>query len=283
MGYVLLGHGSLNADPLVTRRDMEIVAIPQGTTIQFYADAGQALYYDSRDLDAWDRLQAPWPPVDSRRVTYNLSLSSAREDWAAELQNHPTFGGNKLIRPGVDGFPDPFRLCTGTRRTCPVRPEQVAAGAEHHCNGILRHLRGSDLHWLACTTIRNADRSVLEAANAGRRRSVVLGDEPDWMPDEFALQAVAEANRTALERAYDGEVLACAIAGSLFVIGEGHAPQHQNYALYEDGSVDCGLTVRKEGAWGVIDGVEVEGVPPDLQDVVRSTIARFSDTAVRFI
>jgi hypothetical protein len=43
MGHILLGHGALNVHPSVIKPEMEWVAVPAGTTIQFYADTGQGL------------------------------------------------------------------------------------------------------------------------------------------------------------------------------------------------------------------------------------------------
>jgi hypothetical protein len=158
MGYILLGHGGLDVDPRVTPADMEFVAIPEGTTIWFYADAGQGLLYGSRHLDIWDQLQAPWPTLDHTRVTYNLVLHHATELLPYNLQGDPQFHGHTVVRPGVDGAPDPLRMCTGDRDSCPTDPRAVAAGDTHTCGGVLGTYTG-DLHWVACTFFARADGS----------------------------------------------------------------------------------------------------------------------------
>lgn len=158
MGYILLGHGGLDIEPLVTPADMEFVAIPEGTTLQFYADAGQGLLYGSRHLDIWDQLQTPWPALDSTRVTYNLALHHARELLPEDLWDDPQLRGHTLVRPGVDGAADPLRMCTGTAKSCPTEPRAVAAGETHTCDGVLATYHG-DLHWLACTFFARADGS----------------------------------------------------------------------------------------------------------------------------
>src|SRR6185295_19914221 len=101
MGYVLLGHGGLDVESGTMPDDMEWVAIPQGTTIQFYSDAGQTLVYGSQELDFFATLTKPWGALDSTNVTYNLTLHSAKELWGEELKNNPSFGGHTLIRAGV--------------------------------------------------------------------------------------------------------------------------------------------------------------------------------------
>jgi hypothetical protein len=185
MGYIFLGHGDLDVDPSVTSPEMEWVAIPQGTTIQFYADTGQGLCYNSKNLDVWSQLPKHLNPVDSSNVTYNLNLSNAKELWDEELKNNPDFNGNTLIRAGVDGVPDPIRMCTGTRETCPTDPRQVTAGATHKCDGILAKYTG-ELYWLACTTLYSeseAQKAIVDAARGDSPENVVLGQDPDKEQD----------------------------------------------------------------------------------------------------
>src|SRR3954471_1972453 len=79
MGIVIFGHGGL--DPIATK-DMEWVAVPAGTTLQFYADAGQTLLTNAGTWERWSAsMDAPWPAIDSTGVTYNLRLGplSAQE------------------------------------------------------------------------------------------------------------------------------------------------------------------------------------------------------------
>jgi len=280
MGYILLGHGGLDVDPRVTPKDMEFVAIPQGTTIQFYSDSGQGLVYGSHHLDIWEQLQAPWPALDSSRVTYNLSLYNAQELWTDELKNNPSFGGHKLIRAGVDGVPDPIRMCTGTRATCPTDPRQIAAGATHECDGILATYPG-DLYWLACTSFSNADKSVTDTAMGGASTDVVMGSDPDWLPDESDFNAIAEVNGRNVKDADDGDVLSYDIGGFVFLIGDGHDSGYADYAAFQEDHVAGKLTVNKGGITSA-GSLEVEGVPPAKQGIVEDAVGRFSDKKVRF-
>lgn len=283
MGLILLGHGSLDLDPDVTPPDMEIVGIPRGTTLQFFADAGQGLVFDHVELDVWEQLRAPWPPLDSNNVTYNLSVESAAEIWDDALRNDPQLGGHQLVRPGVGGFPDPLRLCTGTRRTCPTSTEQVAAGARHKCRGVLGRFHGQDLYWLACTFFKRADPAAADAATAGRSASVLLGQDPDWVPDRSDLEAIERVNRANVEGAGDGESLHYVLGGSAFLIGDGHTRRHEMFARHQDDSVDGWCDVYRGTGGAVSGGFDVWNVPEHQQLLVGSALVRFSGAEVRFI
>ncbi len=281
MGYILLGHGGLNVDPSVTPKDMEFVAIPSGTTIQFYADAGQGLAYNSTQLDIFAQLQAPWPALDSTRVTYNLALHNAQELWGEELKNSPDFAGHTLIRAGVDGVPDPIRMCTGTRATCPTDPRRIAAGDTHKCDGILARYTG-DLYWLACSSIIRADRSVVSAAKGGTSDSVVLGADPDWIPGDSDFDAVAEVNKANVKATDDGDQIAVTVGGFIALIGTGHDQTYLNYAYLQADKAQGTITVNKGGMLSGAGSLDVSGIPPVKQGVVQAAIERFSDKTVNF-
>lgn len=283
MGYILLGHGTLDLDPSVTSPEMEIVAIPQNTTIQFYTDAGQVLWYGARELDLWSRLHAPWAPLDSNSVTYNLALHSDVDSWTQDLRNSLEFDGHTLIRAGVDGFPDPLVLCTGTREICPTGVDQVAAGARHGCDGVLgREDLEGDLYWLACTSIEGADQSVVDAALDGRPTDVRLGHDPDWAPGEADHEAMARVNRANVERAYPQQDMFFRTAGSSLLLGLGHDPRYVEYARIQDGLFRGGLTVYKEGSEHSQGRFDIYQYLPGSQDLIRSALGRFSDYEVRF-
>ncbi|MFF3160086.1 putative adhesin [Streptomyces sp. NPDC057910] len=233
MGYVLLGHGGFEADPAATSPDMEIVAIPPGTRVFFYSDAGQALLYGTKDLDNWERIKEPWPPVDSTGVTYNLTLESALDTWDGELKNDPRFGGHELIRPGIGDLPNPVRMCTGTPASCPTSPEQIKAGMTHTCDGILgrRDFQGNDLHWLACTWIYGGDEAVVDAAMEGVPRLVPLGADPDQFItlQESDRNAIDEVNIEYLENTPSGSTVDCRMGGDVLLIGADHEELYLDY------------------------------------------------------
>lgn len=284
MGYIFLGHGDLDLDPSVTRPDMEYVAIPRGTTIQFYTDAGQGLVYGRHDLNVWEQLQAPWPALDSSRVTYNLTLYNARELWDEELKDNPQFGGHTLIRAGVGGVPDPLRMCTGTPTTCPTDPRQVTAGRKHTCDGILAQYVG-DLYWLACTSFaaaKGTDTSTLNAAIGGRSTDVEMGADPEWIPGDADFRAIAEVNGRNVKAADDGDMIEYLVGGFLCLIGDGHDDAYAVHAEFQEDVAAGKLTVHKGGVFGA-GSLDFENVPLTKQGVVQAAVELFSDKEVRFV
>ncbi len=284
MGYVLLGHGELEVDSGAIPAGMEYVAIPAGTTIQFYSDTGQSLMYGSADLDVFAVLNKPWPALDSSRVTYNLSLRSARELWGEELKNNPSFGGHTLIRAGIDG-PDPMLMCTGTPDTCPTDPRHIPSGATHTCDGILGTYSG-ELFWLACTGVEG-DPTAVTAARGTAPEDVVIGQNPDVAQDDDASAAIlapfdadeADArNRDVLKALDDGDSTYFYQGGIAVLIGDGHshaALQHLGAHGYTEGTV----RIKKAGAFS--KGTVYVSNSPD-QRVFAEALARISDKDVEF-
>ncbi|MFQ3563031.1 hypothetical protein QZN11_40340 [Streptomyces gramineus] len=282
MGYVLLGHGGLHADPAFTRPDMEIVAIPQGTRIQFYCDAGQSLTVNAHYFDIWETLQAPWPPLDCHNVTYNLSLQDAEAQWPESLANDPKFGGHTLVLPGRDGLAKSLRMCTGSPDTCPTTPEQVAGGMTHRCGGVLAHLHG-DLYWLACTSLVNVpadNRAAADAVLQGKSRSVVLGADPDWVPGEPDQEAIARVNGANVAAAPAGVDLPGVLGGSVFLVGDDHDEVHRQYANFQDADT---FPVRARVSADNPALLEVLDVPFWKQEVVRDAVSRLDHLDVVFV
>ena len=153
MGVVLFGHGRLDTGTGPCRPKMEWVGVPQGTTIQFYADTGQLLKTGEDGLRKWGDLGAPWGAIDHTGVAPNYALMYGPEfDY---LLNHPSFAGHTVVRAGNDGLTDPIFLCDGDPGgPCPQNPKDITAGKIHRCNGLLAKYSG-DLYWLACSDVRN--------------------------------------------------------------------------------------------------------------------------------
>lgn len=280
MGYVMLGHGALDARG--TSPEMEWVAIHPGTTIQFYADSGQGLWYGSHHLDNFEQLQAPWAPLNSTHVTYNMTLYSARELWDEELKNSPAFGGHTLIRAGVDGVPDPIKMCSGTRSTCPTDPRRIVAGDRHRCDGILGQYSG-EIFWLACTSFVRADKGVVASAMAGTSAGALLGADPDWQPSESDQEAAAEVNKRNVKDTPDDGEIAVKVGSWLALIGSGHSGQHVQYVRMQGDVGDGTITVHKGGIGRGAGSLDVSGIAPAKQGVVEAAIQRFSDKEINFV
>ena len=288
MGYIMLGHGGLVVRSDAASVEMGTVAIPQGTTIQFYSDTGQGLYYGSAHLDVWAQLQTPWPALDSTKVTWNLTLQGAPELWTDELKNNPSFGGHTLIRPGVDGVPDPIKMCSGTKATCPTDPRQVAGGAKHKCDGILGAYVG-DLYWLACTSVVRGDKAVVAAALGTAPEGVLIGEDPDTahelqagptvlgLPADVATE-VDTRNYDVLKSLDDGDETYYYQAGKAVLIGDGHATAAVQY-IGSINYVEGTIRIKKGGVLSA--GKLYVSKCPD-QQVFEAAIARISDKTVEF-
>ncbi|MFF4704561.1 putative adhesin [Streptomyces sp. NPDC001288] len=288
VGYVLLGHGGLDVDPAYTRSEMEIVAIPEGTTIQFYCDTNQELIYGARELDVWEKIKAPFPPLRSSDVTYNLTLQSNETGWLDELANHPTFRGCRLFLPGRTGLPAEMHLCTGTPATCPTTPQQVAGGMTHECDGVLGTVRGA-LHWVACATVffpetdATLERAAAQAVIKDKSQSVLLGQNPDWTPDAEDQQVIARANRNELAGRGDGESMGYVLGGFAFLIGANHDLVHAHYALYQGSDTFRGSVVVRTDPYGRISRLDIADVPLYKREIVRAALSLFTDAQPLFV
>jgi hypothetical protein len=183
MGYVIWGHGGL--DPSDTAK-METVALSAGTTLQFYADAGQGLIQNRKLLASFAELPAPWPPISDTGVTYNLGLAPF-SDKELEILDGENAGwdGHTLLTVGKNLGAKP-QLCTGDESTCPKDPRMVAGTVSgpraHTCDGILGVYAGQELFWVACTSIDGFSDEAMGAVTTARGEApenVRIGSDPD--------------------------------------------------------------------------------------------------------
>lgn len=281
MSFILLGHGDLLVHPGDLQPNADDVGVPFDSTLQLYTDAGQGLMLGPDELDAWGQVFCVAAADGGARLP-NLALHGGDDLWDEELRSALEHGGHVLIRPGVDGQPDPIRLCTGTPETCPPPGGTFGDVATHDCDGVLGDagLRGGVVHWLECASITRAPATATEG---GARRKRVPWD-PSWVPDEADQRAIAQVNRRLVRAASDRTILNFVIGGSVFLIGDGspdgpysrHHPMHEYYAreLQADNVVYGKLRVRRpwlENGW-----FDVAGVPHDRQSLVTDSIARFA-------
>ncbi|MEU9256523.1 hypothetical protein AB0D66_32560 [Streptomyces sp. NPDC048270] len=225
-----MGHGGLFTDGR-TAPGMEIVAIPTGTTLQFYADSGQGLAYGEAQLAVWQQLRPRWEPLRAGNVTYNFCLAPLPpQDVPSEAHRNEWFPGHQFITPGDIGLAREVLLCNGSMETCPTDPRQVVEeGAVHQCTGLLGTYTG-DLYWLACSSFLNADAAIQNATTADVSRSVTLGHDPDWTPGRADQQRLAAQNRSNVKKAPDDMDIRYRIGGTVVLIGNGHEPRLMTYA-----------------------------------------------------
>ncbi|MEW1616162.1 MULTISPECIES: hypothetical protein [unclassified Streptomyces] len=281
MGYIFIGHAGLLANPNFTPPEMEIVGIPEGTTVQFYADAGQGLAYNASHLDGWGGIHAPWPPLNSGQVSYNFTLRGMKQhEYYLLFEHNPQLAYHTPVLPGSGGLPDELRMCTGNPETCPTDPREVAAGKLHSCDGILGVYPG-DLHWLGCNGIVGGDRAVTNAALTGVSRSVTLGSDPDWLPGESDQWAMGEVNGNNVKGAHSSQPLRYVLGGYALLIGNGHRYEYLTYAEWQPDLVRNEITVRR-GNWHDAGILEFTGVPPQKQEFVEFAVSHFSQKKVRF-
>jgi hypothetical protein len=192
VGHLFIGHGGLDPAGYSYNDGMGIVAIPPGTTLQFYSDAGQTLRFG--DLKSMlPQLRAPWPELTATDVTYNLALRAFAGITKYEQFTTAVFASDHLPHlPGID-LEDPAQLCTGTVGQCPTDPREQRA---HTCHGLLARYTG-ELHWIACTNFRlprNEEerdmvgmtedevieaQEVIDTARGDAPPSVYLNSDPD--------------------------------------------------------------------------------------------------------
>ncbi|MFE5540694.1 hypothetical protein ACFQ78_33835 [Streptomyces sp. NPDC056519] len=209
-------------------------------------------------------------------MTLDLPVGSAWGTWEDALENDPWLGGRELVRPGIGDIPHPIRLCTGAVDTCPTRPEQVAEGMIHECEGVFgrqRRFQGSEIFWLACTRIyRHPDRAVTDAALAGVPRSVVLGTHPDQMPVLTAddLRYIKDRNAAYVARADRSKAPSIHHLGAVFLIGAN--PNGNIYRYLVANTSQHGTVFVFDGADGAVV-IGFSDVHTAWRDFVRATVA----------
>lgn len=221
MGIIFAGHGGLDVE--AAGASVEICAIPQNSTLQFYSDSGQILRVKTEDFASfWSQLTAPWPALDSTKVTYNLTLQ--RHDGWVELCRSggidpADFNGHQLVVPGFNA-PDEVRLCTGTAYdigaegqvisgTCPTDPRQIAVGWTHTCGALLQQYAGQQMFWIACTSVLFAEKGTPaeEAVKiaVGERNAIIdLGTDPDQEKLTGLVSEVLDNGDTVMGSIVDG-------------------------------------------------------------------------------
>jgi hypothetical protein len=182
-------------------------------------------------------------------------------------------------------------LCMGTPETCPtpelnVRKATVTIPDDrwyHHCEGALGDLggKGNEIHWMACANfeVRRHDLPPLITAQAAGPGIEVAAD---WVPDKDAVKEVIERNRQNIKEVDDGGEAGIAVGGGLVIIGALHSPEAASYRQRQEDLEEGILTVTKGGAF-TKGRMEVKGITPAQQDLVRRSIEEFSAKKVTFV
>lgn len=109
--------------------DMEYVVIPPDVTIRTYTPASLSYGDRAEPWNAqigWCEGELDWtdPIPNDIELHWDPALTDAE---FAKL-----FCGNVVLGPGMPGVPNPVRLCSGDRDSCPVDQVDVMHGKSAH-------------------------------------------------------------------------------------------------------------------------------------------------------
>jgi hypothetical protein len=288
--YVVLGHGGF--DPAGGSYPGEVL-VPPGTTLQFFAEAGQSLVLPGTNYgkvaNVWEQVAAEGSPIPEKWVTYNYQLqpdttethrqNALASDWGDDV--------NVWFLSTGAAF-----LCNGTADTCPTPALRVQEQAyengegeavdddrwNHHCTGILAQLAGHDIYWLACASIMSGD-EVLPALDQSAASGPGVADVSTWVPTDAELQQIDDANARAVKATADGEAVSIVAGGVLVLIGS-HERRPADYVRRQNDVEEGQVWVTKGGrlSKGTLD---VTGINAKRQ-LVKDALGRFSDKKVNF-
>jgi hypothetical protein len=151
----------------------------------------------------------------------------------------------------------------------------------HHCNGILTKHAGNELYWVACTSF------VRATPGRDQLPTLVTSDSPgpaarglEWTPTAANLKEVRETNAKKVKDTAGGGTLPLVAAGTVVLIGGGHAGGPADWVRSQPDIEEGMLTVTKGGAFSA-GKLEVKGISA-MQALVTSEIDKFSDKKVTF-
>jgi hypothetical protein len=272
------------------------VLLPPNTTVKFYSEAGQALVlpakggdfdYENKIAPAWQQLKETTEPTPSQGVVYNLRLNTLDSQEEKDAADAADWDGATVVK--VD---ERTWLCQGTPDDCPTPDLNVRkSNGEtipddrwyHHCNGMLGLYggKGDEIHWVSCTSYlvdRHDLPPLITADEAGPGKVIPA----DWMPDDDAMAAIIDLNRRNIKEVDDGGEAALAVGGALLIIGANHKAETASYVKRQGDLEEGILTVTKGGAFSK-GKMEVKGISPKNQEIVRRSIEEFSAKKVTFV
>ncbi|MFE5541041.1 hypothetical protein ACFQ78_35655 [Streptomyces sp. NPDC056519] len=162
--YALLGR------PCHLGADMPAhVVVPEGTVL--HRMTADEVLIGPEVTPVRDQMEHTWSHGGAV-VLPNLALAAVLEGWdERDLQ----FDGYELVLPGTGRHGDPVHLCTDTEGACPADVEQVRAGREHTCDGILGLYRAETLEWMECPTVTVVTHATLRHLPLLLSAEAVLG------------------------------------------------------------------------------------------------------------
>jgi hypothetical protein len=125
--HVVIGHGGFN--PESGSYPPEIL-VGEGTTLQFFSEAGQALVLPTakgdygKVADMWEQVAAEGAPIKGKGVAYNYKLTPDRTEKHRESAEAADWGSGTevyYLKKGAE------YLCEGSSSTCPTPVLNVAA------------------------------------------------------------------------------------------------------------------------------------------------------------
>ena len=292
--YVILGHGGFNPDSGGYAPE---VLVPPDTTLQFFADAGQALVLPSGDYtdvaSMWEQGAAEGSPIPAGWVTYNYRLTPDTTEGHRDSARNADWGEGVSIVFVESG--DAF-LCTGTEDACPtpalrVQQQQYDETGEgdpveddrwnHHCDGILGELAGNEIYWLACASISSrVDQSFMPSLDTSDVSGPGAADVSTWIPDDAAYEEIARLNAQNVKNTEDGEQVSVVVGGAVVLVGGDHARRPADYVRRQE-NIEEGVIVVTKGSTFSAGTLEVYGITAS-QRLVKDALESFSDKKVRF-
>lgn len=184
-----------------------------------------------------------------------------------------------------DGDPDDSSAALyDTDVTFTAEPKQDADAAylEQARDYLERAGRSAFAEWFKTLPADTQTKLVADPQIAAAWRTPERPAQPAFQPAENDFEMAAEANSKAVDDLSDGGSAEIVVAGFLVLVGFGHVPQHRDYAAAASDRVTGRVTVRKARLGRGAGTLTVTGIPPAKQEIVRSSLARFSRKTVTF-
>lgn len=302
---VVVGHGGFHSGG-------KMILVPSNTSVTFYSDAGTNLgmpYKPTGDYNGgwvegvncdfdYDKVKElietgykSQNVVLNGGVVENFSLQPLGAGSATVAKNIDWWGEKAVVPESGEEL----YLCTDPDN-CP-RPElreQMqkfldSGGAEgrlveeseydHHCKGLLATYAGYDILWISCTGF-TGDMSSLQGAVPSQDNTMYQAAQTAWSPDDAALDKVVGKNQSTVKGMDDGSSVDIQVGGVLVLVGGGHEDDPVAY-VKRQGDYEKGTLTVKRSVFGA-GNVVIKGISAAKQELIKMSVAKFSDKSVKF-